>query len=44
MASGHDHHHNGLLQMGTSELPEAGGVPNLGTIYQGEWPMHRGIF
>lgn len=42
MASGVEHHHNGLLQMGTSELPEANGV-NLGNIYQGEWPMHRGM-
>lgn len=44
MASGIDHHHGDLLQMGTSELPEANGVPNLSTIYQGEWPMHRALW
>ncbi|GFV51492.1 adenomatous polyposis coli protein [Trichonephila clavipes] len=37
-------HQNGTLPMGTVDGPEPNGMPSLGTIYQGEWPMHRALW
>ncbi|KAG8195400.1 hypothetical protein JTE90_001412 [Oedothorax gibbosus] len=39
-----DFHQNRGRQIGGSDLTKQNGVPNLGTIYQGEWPMHRALW
>ncbi|GFT27323.1 adenomatous polyposis coli protein [Nephila pilipes] len=43
-ASVDEFHQNGTLPMGAADGPEPNGMPSLGTIYQGEWPMHRALW
>ncbi|XP_055953472.1 adenomatous polyposis coli protein-like [Argiope bruennichi] len=43
-ASVDEFHQNGALPMGTASGPQPNGMPSLGTIYQGEWPMHRALW